>query len=480
MKHTLAVQIVGGGAVCLALLGVTTGAAFPQAIGSENPRAAPAEAPAPAPDCQPIGLTASGEAVFPFQCKDFIKRKKNASQKNAPEGNQKPTVADKKPDVTKEKTGAKQKESAAPENSKPAPETVGTVPSPQRVMRERIVGPPGCMRFHSYDAASGTYRSYDRRRRPCREVTSTAIETKDGPPALPPDSSKAPPQSTGSVAAVDSNVTSANTADPRSTVDVDTGKIEGADAAPATTPTDSSKAPLPSTGSIAAADTNVTSANTADPRSAADVDTRKTEAADAAPATTAPDSSKALLQSEGSAAAADTKATSANIAGSRSTADVDTRKAESADAAPATTPTEHATVATAASKPDMKGTNTDNSDPTEMSARGDVEKTASASANATDLLVAVRPDITSVSGLTGKTIAIDEKYSESNGSVRIAIVAAGASEIELSAGQTTAISRLRDGEVPAAILALVPADAAEGFPEIAGFKILRIPLSPRS
>jgi hypothetical protein len=30
--------------------------------------------------------------------------------------------------------------------------------------------------------------------------------------------------------------------------------------------------------------------------------------------------------------------------------------------------------------------------------------------------------------------------------------------------------------VPAAVLALVSAEAAEGFPEVAGFKIFRIPL----
>jgi TRAP-type uncharacterized transport system substrate-binding protein len=91
-----------------------------------------------------------------------------------------------------------------------------------------------------------------------------------------------------------------------------------------------------------------------------------------------------------------------------------------------------------------------------------------------------RPDITSVSDLTGKTIAIDNRHAASNGSVRTAIVAAGAPEIQLSEGQMTAINRLVNGEVPAAVLALVSADAAEGFPEIAGFKIFHIPLSPRS
>jgi TRAP-type uncharacterized transport system substrate-binding protein len=117
------------------------------------------------------------------------------------------------------------------------------------------------------------------------------------------------------------------------------------------------------------------------------------------------------------------------------------------------------------------------------SARGNAEKTASASANDTDLLVAVlmaRPNIASVSDLTGKTIAIDNRYSASNGSVRTAIVAAGAPEVQLSEGQTTAINRLVNGEVPAPVLALVSAAAAEGFPEIADYKIFQIPLSRRS
>ncbi len=111
------------------------------------------------------------------------------------------------------------------------------------------------------------------------------------------------------------------------------------------------------------------------------------------------------------------------------------------------------------------------------------EKLKSPSANDTDLLVAVlmaRPEIKSVSDLTGKTIAIDDRYSASNGGVRTAIVAAGATEVQLSKSQTTAINRLVNGEVPAAVLALVSAEAAMGFPEIAGFKTFHIPLSPRA
>jgi len=85
-----------------------------------------------------------------------------------------------------------------------------------------------------------------------------------------------------------------------------------------------------------------------------------------------------------------------------------------------------------------------------------------------------------VSDLAGKSIAIDNRQSASNGNVRTAIAAAGAAEVQLSEGQTTAINRVASGEVPAAVLTLVSPEAAEAFPDIAGFRIFRIPISPRS
>jgi hypothetical protein len=100
-----------------------------------------------------------------------------------------------------------------------------------------------------------------------------------------------------------------------------------------------------------------------------------------------------------------------------------------------------------------------------------------------DLLVAVlmaRPDTKSVADLAGKTIAIDDRYAKSSSTVRTAIVAAGATEVQLSEGKTTAINRLTNGEVPAAVVALVSPDATETFPDIEGFKIFRVPLSPRA
>jgi hypothetical protein len=149
----------------------------------------------------------------------------------------------------------------------------------------------------------------------------------------------------------------------------------------------------------------------------------------------------------------------------------------------ATAVAEQVTAAPAVPALEQKANNTDRSDRSKTIQPGDTEKTASASPNNTDLLVVLlmtRPEIKSVSDLSGKDIAIDERQSSSNDSVRTAIATAGATEVKLSEGQTKAIDRLISGEVPAAVLTLVSSEAADWFPEIAGFKIFRIPLSSRS
>ena len=148
----------------------------------------------------------------------------------------------------------------------------------------------------------------------------------------------------------------------------------------------------------------------------------------------------------------------------------------------ATAVAERMTVATAIPAEEPKAHNNDRSNHSETVLRGDAEKIAPASPNNPDLLVVLlmaRPEIKSVSDLTNKIIAIDNRDSVFSGIVRTSIAAAGAPEVQLSEGQTKTINRLISGEVPAAVLALVSREAAEGFPEIAGFKIFRIPLSSR-
>ena len=89
-----------------------------------------------------------------------------------------------------------------------------------------------------------------------------------------------------------------------------------------------------------------------------------------------------------------------------------------------------------------------------------------------------RPEIKSIADLAGKSVALDERYSASSVDVRVGFVVAGTVSVGWSAGRSAALDRLSNGEVTAAVLTLVSADAADGFPEIAGFKIFRVPLWP--
>jgi BA14K-like protein len=170
MKHLLA-----------PLLAVMSGAAVAQPTGTVNPNPAPAEPSVnenvPPGGCMPIGLTVSGEIVFPIQCKEFIEQQRGRAVE------QKPATVEERPGVSlpawansdalvKPAQAAKQPDSVARENSKPAVKPVETAPLPKGVEHmppERAMSSDAnCKRYRSYDPTSGTYTSYDGRRRSCR------------------------------------------------------------------------------------------------------------------------------------------------------------------------------------------------------------------------------------------------------------------------------------------------------------------------
>jgi hypothetical protein len=114
---------------------------------------------------------------------------------------------------------------------------------------------------------------------------------------------------------------------------------------------------------------------------------------------------------------------------------------------------------------------------------GATDKTASGSPIDPDNLVALvlaSPEINELSDLNNRNIAIEEKQSAASGSVSAALMAAGAAEVQFSQAQTGALDRLISGEVPAAVLTLASPEAAEWFPDIAGYRIFRVPLSQRA
>ena len=213
------------------LLTAMGGAALAQATtGAIDSTSALAQAAAkdempPPGGCTPIGLTVSGEIVFPFQCKDFIERQKaivprpavaqeqpratddkpaatddkpavpddkpaaaerkpmaldekpavpetkpaDAAEKPAaPE--ERPVATAEKPAAVEEKPAVNQADSAASEPSQPATQPGEKIPLPRRADQKRtqLAMDPMCKRFRSYNPAAGTYKGFDGRMRPCK------------------------------------------------------------------------------------------------------------------------------------------------------------------------------------------------------------------------------------------------------------------------------------------------------------------------
>jgi hypothetical protein len=119
----------------------------------------------------------------------------------------------------------------------------------------------------------------------------------------------------------------------------------------------------------------------------------------------------------------------------------------------------------------------DGADETKPASAGDANATPPKHADALVALLISRSDVKSASALKGSHIAIDATQSGVEEDVRSALAAAGATDTELSVVEANPLDRLMSGDVQAAVLKLVSPDAAEAFPEIKGFKVLRIPLA---
>ncbi len=150
----------------------------------------------------PIGITAAGEVVFPFECKEFLDRYKADMDKSAtvggapnpPSSTSEVHAPEAAPAASKAATPATKDAAdessnngaAAVANAPAAPKgkTVGEKPKPERKVadtdseataprdgaagkRKHEKGSPACMQFHSYDSESGTYRGYDGQVHPC-------------------------------------------------------------------------------------------------------------------------------------------------------------------------------------------------------------------------------------------------------------------------------------------------------------------------
>jgi hypothetical protein len=165
MTPLVATTFVGlaSGAFALALLlSVMSGASLAQTTGTVNPSEAPAEPSVkedvPTGGCMPIGLTASGEIVFPIQCRELIEQQREKAVERKPTGVEEKAVVDEEKPVgleeksvggeekpvgveekrvgVEEKAATKQSEDVAPKNSQPAIEPAETVSLPKRVQHK--------------------------------------------------------------------------------------------------------------------------------------------------------------------------------------------------------------------------------------------------------------------------------------------------------------------------------------------------------
>jgi hypothetical protein len=121
----------------------------------------------------------------------------------------------------------------------------------------------------------------------------------------------------------------------------------------------------------------------------------------------------------------------------------------------------------------------DGADETKSASAGETKVAPPSNVGALVALLITRLDVKSASALEGSNIAIDAAQSGAEQEIRTALAAAGAAETQLSVSDASPLDRLISGDVLAALLKLVSPDAAEAFPDIKGFKVLRVPLSPR-
>ena len=132
--------VSASGAFALALLSLMSGAALAQITGTVNASPAPAESSTkedvPPGGCMPIGLTASGEIVFPIQCKGIIERERGKAVE------QKPAAVEEKPVAVEEKAAVKQSV-IKPVETVPAPKHAERKPRERRLPSAAGPPPPG-------------------------------------------------------------------------------------------------------------------------------------------------------------------------------------------------------------------------------------------------------------------------------------------------------------------------------------------------
>ena len=152
MRCALAMAGVLAGLGAALLLADAAGEARAQTTGANNPGESAAKDEPPPGGCMPIGVTASGEVVFPFLCKGFIEQHKGAGQKpagsddagrnpaaqpkNAPNNAPEKVVEKSAGENNAETSAAKQPDNVTTKAAEPASEVAAQGSSPKAVAAE--------------------------------------------------------------------------------------------------------------------------------------------------------------------------------------------------------------------------------------------------------------------------------------------------------------------------------------------------------
>jgi len=178
----------------LVVFAMTGGLALAQTTGALSPNPLPPPADKndlPAGSCMPIGVTAAGDLVFPFQCKTLLDQTRGraaadetAAAARKPAVDDAPAASDEKsasrneaivekqpqPSTERQPDQAAQKQTAATAQGENRSIEVKAAPPSRRTKRElrkRIAGSSGCTHYRTYNSASASYRDYGGRLRQC-------------------------------------------------------------------------------------------------------------------------------------------------------------------------------------------------------------------------------------------------------------------------------------------------------------------------
>jgi hypothetical protein len=147
----------------LVVFAMTGGWALAQTTGALNPNPVPQPADKndlPAGGCMPIGVTAAGDLVFPFQCKTLLDQTRGrAAADETAAAARKPAVDD-APAASDEKSASRDEAIVEKQSAPPSRRT-------QHEWRKRIAGTSGCTHYRTYNSASASYRDYGGHLRQC-------------------------------------------------------------------------------------------------------------------------------------------------------------------------------------------------------------------------------------------------------------------------------------------------------------------------